>query len=279
MKLAICSDLHLEFGPITLKNTDNASILVLAGDIIVAKNIEDPVFDVDKNTAALDSIVGSRHNKRYHEFFDAVCKEFPLVLYVIGNHEHYNYDFNQTVPHLKRVLSHHTNLHILDKESMEIDDKIFVGSTLWTSMNHSDSVTLFNIRRMMTDFRVIANNTTQKSKLFTPEDCVEQYESCLQHLVDVYNSTNKDIVYIGHHTPSMLSCSLEYRGDHVMNGGFHNSLDEFIFCRPRIKLWIHGHTHDPFDYTIGETRVFCNPRGYDGREHRASQFKLEYVDV
>jgi predicted phosphodiesterase len=29
-------------------------------------------------------------------------------------------------------------------------------------------------------------------------------------------------------------------------------------------LWIHGHTHDPFDYEINGTRVICNPRGYPG---------------
>ncbi len=31
-------------------------------------------------------------------------------------------------------------------------------------------------------------------------------------------------------------------------------------------LWIHGHTHDSFDYFIGGTRVICNPRGYFGYE-------------
>ena len=27
-------------------------------------------------------------------------------------------------------------------------------------------------------------------------------------------------------------------------------------------LWIHGHTHDSFDYRLGATRVLANPRGY-----------------
>ena len=30
----------------------------------------------------------------------------------------------------------------------------------------------------------------------------------------------------------------------------------------RARLWIHGHTHDSFDYRLNETRVVCNPRGY-----------------
>jgi hypothetical protein len=30
----------------------------------------------------------------------------------------------------------------------------------------------------------------------------------------------------------------------------------------RAALWIHGHTHDSFDYDLAGTRVVCNPRGY-----------------
>ena len=30
----------------------------------------------------------------------------------------------------------------------------------------------------------------------------------------------------------------------------------------RARLWIHGHTHDSFDYVVNGTRVLCNPRGY-----------------
>ena len=33
----------------------------------------------------------------------------------------------------------------------------------------------------------------------------------------------------------------------------------------RIRLWIHGHTHDSFDYAVNGTRVVCNPRGYSVR--------------
>jgi len=27
-------------------------------------------------------------------------------------------------------------------------------------------------------------------------------------------------------------------------------------------LWIHGHTHDCFDYRVGATRIACNPEDY-----------------
>jgi hypothetical protein len=64
-----------------------------------------------------------------------------------------------------------------------------------------------------------------------------------------------------------------------MNGAFISNLGDFIMNRPCIKLWTHGHTHDPFDYKIGKTRVVCNPRGYFGHEEQANLFKLKYVTV
>ena len=40
-------------------------------------------------------------------------------------------------------------------------------------------------------------------------------------------------------------------------------LDELM---GRATLWIHGHTHNVFDYTAGGTRIVCNPRGYPGED-------------
>ena len=40
----------------------------------------------------------------------------------------------------------------------------------------------------------------------------------------------------------------------------------------RVALWVHGHTHDSFDYEVAGTRVLCNPRGYarDGVNENAA---------
>ena len=39
MKIALCSDLHLEFADIILKNDENADVLILGGDICLAKEL------------------------------------------------------------------------------------------------------------------------------------------------------------------------------------------------------------------------------------------------
>ena len=67
--------------------------------------------------------------------------------------------------------------------------------------------------------------------------------------------------------------------DTIMNGGFASQLDDYISYRPQIKVWLHGHTHDDFDYMIDHCRVVCNPRGYTGHEARADSFKLKYIDL
>ena len=41
MKIAVCSDLHLEFGDITLKNEEGADVLILSGDIVIANDMHD----------------------------------------------------------------------------------------------------------------------------------------------------------------------------------------------------------------------------------------------
>lgn len=38
--------------------------------------------------------------------------------------------------------------------------------------------------------------------------------------------------------------------------------DVVVLDGERVQLWIHGHTHDSFDYRLNGTRVLCNPRGY-----------------
>ena len=90
---------------------------------------------------------------------------------------------------------------------------------------------------------------------------------------------NMTTVVVGHHAPSKASTHPRYKTEVIMNGAYSTNLDNFILDRRQIKLWTHGHTHEDFDYMIGTTRIVCNPRGYDGYEERADNFKLKYVEI
>jgi predicted phosphodiesterase len=286
MKIAVCSDLHLEFDTLTLENTENAQVLILGGDICVAADL------LDKDDACIfDRFDRSRG---LHEFFQMCCRNFSHVVYIAGNHEHYNGDFAKTFEILRTRLAYLPNLHILDKEIFVLDDITFIGGTLWTDMNQEDSMTLRHIKGMMNDFRCVKNSNREvsfkdyegkfhtRAATFCPEDAVTDHKKMLQY-IDVVTqvlgkNTNKYVV-VGHHAPSKASTHPRYANEELMNGGYSSDLNDFILDRPCIKLWTHGHTHEDFDYMVGSTRVVCNPRGYANYEDRADHFKLKFVEI
>jgi len=268
MKIALGSDLHLEFGALELHNTEAADVLILSGDILVAKHLNGV----------------HHHDTRYRKFFKGCCERFPKVIYVLGNHEHYAHNVQETLAYLKQQLVY-DNLYILKNETVDIDDYTFIGATVWTDMNTEDSLTLYHVDAMMSDFRTILNgartvNEWGKPARLTPEDTVILHKKSMDYINHVVSERADDkFVVVGHHCPSFKSVHPKYAHDKIMNGAFASDLDDFIAYRPQIRLWTHGHTHEPFDYMIGATRVVCNPRGYSGREPGADNFKLQYLDI
>lgn len=283
MKIAVCSDLHLEFGPIVLENNDNVEVLILSGDIFVNHDLMDH-----------DDPMPSYKSKQIHEFFYNCCNVFPHVVYVAGNHEHYHGDFATTLKEIKRKLKYLPNLQVLDKGIWDYKEEYrFIGGTLWTDMNKEDPITLSHIKGVMNDFRTITNSNhvvnfkddegkfhTRPAR-FTPEDAVEDHRKMVEYLKFMYSETPPwmKVIVVGHHAPSRASTHPRYRGEAIVNGAYSSDLSEFILDRPGIKLWTHGHTHEDFDYMIGDCRVVCNPRGYDGYERRAAFFELKVIDV
>ena len=269
MKVALASDVHLEFGPISLENTKNAEVLILSGDICVAKDI----LNRDDN-GIFDRF--SRSNN-IHKFFQECCQRFPHVVYVMGNHEHYHGDYANTVTILRARLGYLVNLHILDKEMVQLNGVSFIGGTLWTDMNKEDPSTLMNIKGMMNDFRCVTNDGHRR---FTPEDAVVDHRAMLEYIrLMVEGKFDQKFVVVGHHSPSKLSTKPRYEKEVIMNGGYSSDLSEFILDHPQIKLWTHGHTHHKFDYMIGSTRITCNPRGYIDYEPEADNFELQFIEV
>ena len=305
MKIALASDLHLEFGTISLTNDKNADVLILSGDIMVAERLGD---------CDLLNLMGEATTSfRFHTFMQECSERFPNVIYVAGNHEHYDGDYAITLSKLKEKFSYLKNVHILDKEQVTLNDITFIGGTLWTDMNKEDSLTLFHIKRAMNDFRIVENSNRMVSRkvpvykkdqegnylkdennyliddgfkfkqevsTFSPEDAVEDHHKMMEYIKHVVAGMHdKKFVVVGHHAPSKMSTKPRYQHDTLMNGGYSSDLSEFMLDHPQIKVWTHGHTHDKFDYMIGSTRVICNPRGYIGYEDCADRFELEYFDV
>jgi len=307
MKLAIASDLHLEFGDLDFDNLESAEVLILSGDILVANDVR------DQDMLGLSGL--ESRSTRYHEFMQRCTQRFAHVIYIMGNHEHYHGDFAVTVNHLKDKFGYMPNLHILDNEIFTVEDVTFIGGTLWTDMNNEDPTTLLHMTSMMNDFRTVLNSnrtvsfktdvlrdkpagmtddeflalpTAERFKpvfktrvaKFSPEDAVAEHRKFVNYIRTMIEGRyNHKFVVCGHHAPSRLSTHQRYIDDTVMNGGYSSSLDEFIMDHPQIRLWTHGHTHHDFDYMIGSTRVVCNPRGYINYEDCADKWQLKTVDI
>ena len=295
MKIAVCSDVHLEFGDLDLHNDEGADLLILGGDIMVADDLA--AFG---NTVVPATERVQARAERYHNFVVRCAERFKHVILIMGNHEHYHGDYAKTANILRGTFGDLHNVHFLDKEWRIINGILFYGGTLWTDMNNEDPNTLREIAYCMNDYRQVVNSNRQvnyrvpglnednadgwvmkqRAANFDPMDSVEDHRAFLKGLDEVL-ALHPDLptVVVGHHAPSKASTHPRYKTEWLMNGAYSTNLDDFILDRRQIKLWTHGHTHEEFDYMIGTTRVVCNPRGYDGYEARADEFKLKYVEV
>lgn len=253
----------------------------MSGDICVAEDIGRP----DSH-----NILENARSNRIVEFFQRCSVEFPHVIYIMGNHEHYHGNFADTYNKIKGMLDAHmlSNVYLLEKEIKVINDVTFIGGTLWTDMNGGDELTLYHMKSMMNDFRIIKNsnrqfaysNHSQRHPAFAPEDAAEDFAEMKGFIQQIVEGRWEDkFVVVAHHAPSRKSTHEMYKNDTIMNGGYSSNLDDFIQAHPQIRLWTHGHTHHPFDYQIGQTRVVCNPRGYVGYEARADEWQLITVDI
>lgn len=267
MKIAICSDLHLEFestpaDQLVLENTENADVLVLAGDVLIANDL--------RPNEPNGLLVGTKSD-RYHSFMQDVSSKFKDVIYIAGNHEHYHGDFLKTYDILRDRLAYLKNVHVLDKQAIKIDDITFIAGTLWTDMNRGDPSTIYNASRSMNDYRLVKN--------FDADLSIIEHQEMIDLIWSAFDDhPNEKFVIVGHHAPSKKSMHPVYTDVHT-NGAYSSDLEELIVKNPQIALWIHGHTHARYDYTVGKARIVANPRGYIGHQQLADSFELKFVEV
>lgn len=280
MRIGVCSDLHLEFGPTVVRNESNIDVLVLAGDISVAKTL---------HKASEEAIASQTHIKTdshaytamiTRNFLNDVSESFPHVVYVAGNHEFYHGKFHGTLGWLREECAKYGNIHFLENEVFELGDYKFLGATLWTSMNNRDPLVMHNIRHMMNDFKLIRDDERGYIPL-SPARTEERHFNSVRFIKEELGK-NKDskCVVVTHHAPSSLSVHPRFAREHTANFGYYSNLEDIMLDNANLKVWCHGHTHTDHDYMVGTTRVVCNPRGYVGYEVPLnSEYDPKVIDV
>lgn len=239
MKLQIMSDLHLDhyagdsFRP---ECEDEANtVLVLAGDIIG---------------------LTQRCHKTAVAFFTDVCARYKRVVYVTGNHEYYGTSWEgahweRTKLELACCLPGKELVMAEDFAMVTIDGQRLLLGTMWIPEPAPGTPNI-------TDAQAI---TRYKPRVFTNHRTFcEAMDAWLQPT---------DIV-VTHHLPSNESVAPQYCGD-IYNAWFVAPDMEDKIRKVQPKLWVHGHTHNSFDYFLGRTRVICNPRGYPNEMAKSGQ--------
>lgn len=248
MKLLVLSDIHNEFGTYLpdAGAVNEADVIVLAGDVDLGKNV----------------------HMWLQYAFRGVTKP---ILYVAGNHEYYRGDLVRTFRHMKEDFAEMKERLGLDVRLMENDahvigDVQFVGATLWTDyrLTGNQPLAMFDAYQCMNDFKLIRQNDSKIRPAV-----VQKLHAESRAYIEKMTSQHPKNVVITHHAPCELSIHPRYKDlDGHMNASYASDLT--MLFGPHIPLWVHGHTHDSFDYEVAGTRVVCNPRGYHRQEMNLS---------
>lgn len=252
MKVLILSDLHLEFAPFEPVPDLEFDVVILAGDI------HSPA-------------------KRAVQWAADRFRDKP-VIYVIGNHECFDGLISTTLVEARRE-AEGSNVHLLDGDEMVIDGVRFLGATLWTDFELaietsegpvSDAARAMKMAtNLLNDYALIrtvdesAEPDTWRSKQgrkLQAADTLRIHQAQRAWLQEkLAEPFAGPTVVVTHHAPHRGSLAQRYAADWA-SGAFVTELPDAFFDVP--GLWIHGHTHQQFDYRVRSCRVVSNPRGY-----------------
>jgi predicted phosphohydrolase len=178
---------------------------------------------------------------------------FPQIVYVPGNHEYYGGSFDDFNAKMQDKCAVYDNVHFLNPGSVEIDDVLFVGATLWTNFG-DNPLSQSAAKRGINDFRVIRD--------FDVNRCAQTYYQHFDFIKDQYEHRyDNKVVVVTHFLPARECIAPRFRGPDLINDYFANDLGEYISTLSD-TTWLFGHTHDATDIVLGDTRVVANPHGY-----------------
>jgi Icc-related predicted phosphoesterase len=227
MNIQFFSDVHLEFGALDVPQT-RADVIVAAGDIDLGARAVPWLQRLERPT-----------------------------VYIAGNHEYYGGELGAVQQDI-RAACEGTQVHFLERESVEIDGVRFVGATLWTALNDSESRPLEMFESHINDFRQIRVG----ERFLRAADVVALNRESVAWLRETLSAPfDGPTVVVTHHAP--LAASWRADPDALLKDAYCNDLSRLLLQHPP-QLWIHGHVHTRSDYLANQVRVVCNPRGYHG---------------
>jgi hypothetical protein len=269
VKIQLFSDLHLETQPgFVATPAPGAELLVLPGD----------VGSYQRNSRLPGNDFGL-------ERFSPALGNWPVpVLYVPGNHEYDNLDFDATHARLRETCER-LGITWLEREVRVIGGVRFIGTTLWTDFdalaeqpgqplaNEQLRLKLRHKAFRAANFYLNKMAGKRYGRTLLAEEWRELGRECRewlgQALSQPYEGTT---VAVTHFAPSLRSADPRY-GIAPGTAGFCSSYEDLL---PLAKFWLHGHLHCQHDYMEGGCRVVSNTLGYASRGEQEF-FKPRFV--
>lgn len=239
MKILAISDLHLEFSPLKIPNTNKVDVVLLLGDVHTGvKGVQWAVENIE-----------SKH-----------------IIYILGNHEYYGGIYPDILNKIKAEADKYApNFHILENGSVIIEDVTFFGATLWSdfALFGDSTVDKLLCRDGLNDYRAIKVQKALNYGYISPNDVENWHHESVNWLKNALKDpqTTEKRVICTHHAPSRKSIAPRYFSSPI-SAAYASNLDALV-AYSGAKYWFHGHVHNSVDYTLGDTRVICNPRGYN----------------
>lgn len=239
MKIKLITDLHNEMRRNVVPYTYNGEEVVLVGG------------DIDV------------HAGDVFDYLNEIAN-YPVakVLFVYGNHEFYHQDMAIMKAKLGLLCENHPKIHILDPGAVTYQDVTFIGATLWTNFNDRDWFAMHAAKDRINDFARIM----KREKRVTPDMMADMYDQDWGYIKHMLGEPCGRKVVLTHFLPALECVAERFKGTGVINHYFANNLGEEIAARGP-EYWFHGHTHDPVDIALGNTRIIAAPTGYPG-EHQ-----------
>lgn len=249
MKIRLLSDLHIE-GYSYYYEYAGEDIVVLAGDI---------------------------HTKFRHRFILDQIPSNVKILFVAGNHEYYDEDFDAVNDFFYELQAEYTNFYWLHNESIIIDGVEFFGGTMFTNweLDNDTWTAKQKAKDGIADFTWITKKGRDGlNRRWNPENHLQEHLSFRDGLVQWLNKPAEKRVVISHFVPHPEGSDPKFKGS-WLNPYFLCDMTKYM---QNINLWLYGHTHTSKDMMVGNCRLVCNPRGY-GDENSNGWIKDLIVEI
>lgn len=235
VKFQIASDLHIEYKN---DNVDTkfskyidpkADILILAGDI-------GSLYKIDQ----------------LKNFLNLACSRFMYVLYVPGNHEYYRVPHG--VPEVPMHILHtrlleldnmFSNLYVLNRTSVCIDDVCIAGCTLWSESKTNIPWYIVRIQGM---------NKEKYNKMHRKD------LKFVMKTIDYCRNNKKKLLMVTHHVPTYKIMKGKKAKDKFIS--LYGSNLDYLLRHDYVHTWVCGHIHRNFDFiTSMGSRLVGNQYG------------------